>query len=118
MPDYIPQETGELCTIEIDAIEWHGDDWSDEVTPLRDNRRMPIIVRETETGWFIQDGYGRTCGMRNAGRESIRCIVVSDEDIAARGNAAGDDPEWVRAMHRKYAADVSDMCEWHLGDDE
>lgn len=115
MPKYIPQENGELELFQIDAIEWYGDDWSDEVTPLRDTcRKMPIIVRETETGWHIQDGYGRTCGVRNAGLDTIWAIVVSDADIAMRGKAAGDDPEWVRAMHRKYAAECSEMCDWHL----
>ena len=97
-------EEGELCKIDIDNLEFKGG-LSDEVTKLNDNKNMPIIVRETPTGYRIQDGFGRASGMKNAGKESVHAIIVSKKDVEARGQSATDDAEWVQKMHQKYAPD-------------
>lgn len=94
---------GKLTTLKISDLEFPGG-LSDDVIPLRDNRDMPIIVRKTASGYRIQDGFGRASGMQNAGIKKIHAIVVSAADVKARGVSQGDDPEWVAAMHAKYAS--------------
>ena len=93
--------TGELAKIWISDIEFPGG-LSAEVSPLRGNARMPIIVSETDTGYVLHDGFGRASGMNNAGCELTHAIIVSNEDLAER-TGDGDDAEWVAAMHTRYA---------------
>lgn len=99
---------GERAQIYISDLEFDAP-LSDEVTPLADNRQMPIIVRETKTGYRLIDGFGRASGMKNAGKETIHAIIVTSGDVAER-TGAGDDPEWVRKMHKRYSP-TSEMAE-------
>lgn len=77
---------------------------SDEVTPLKDNSRKPIIVKPEGGIFRILDGFGRASGLKNSGAEFAHAIVASPEDIAKNSGAA-DDPQWVGWMHTKYAPD-------------
>lgn len=95
---------GERARVPIDELEFPGG-FGDEVTPLHDNRQMPIIVQETYTGWRVIDGWGRASGMQNAGEEEIHVIIVTEGDIAER-SGAGDDADWVAAMYARYAPNL------------
>jgi len=76
--------------------------FSDEVSPLRSNKGMPVIVLETEDGYRLIDGWGRVSGLLNAGAELTQAICVSADDLAER-TTTGDDEEWNAAMYARYA---------------
>ncbi len=97
---YSDATNGEYCAMDIDAVEF-GSEWGEDVTPLKSNRTMPIIVRETTTGWRLQDGFGRISGLANAGKTEVYVIIVTAEDIEMR-SGANDDQEWIEAMYAKY----------------
>lgn len=91
---------GEVANIHICDLEFPGG-LSLDVTPLDDNDRMPIIVVETNSGYRLIDGFGRASGMENAGRETIRAIIVTAADAAER-TTTGDDEDWNKAMYARY----------------
>ncbi len=92
-------DTG-LYNICIEDIQFPGG-FSDEVSPLRSNNGMPVIVLETEDGYRLIDGWGRVSGMLNAGCDEIQAILVSESDFAER-TTTGDDEEWNAAMYARY----------------
>lgn len=100
MANYNDPTEGTYCDINIDEITF-SEKWSDEVTPLKHNAGMPIIVRQTATGYALQDGFGRTSGMINAGCSEIEAIIVSADDVEER-SGAGDDQDWIEYLYQKY----------------
>ncbi|MFN9295066.1 MAG: hypothetical protein ACK6EB_43880 [Planctomyces sp.] len=93
-------ETG-LFNIHTEDIQFVGG-FSDEVSPLRSNKGMPVIVLETEDGYRLIDGWGRVSGLLNAGAELTQAICISEEDFAER-TTTGDDEEWNAEMYARYA---------------
>lgn len=90
-----------LKRITVEDLEFPGG-LSDDVTPLDSNWDKPIIAVETETGFRVIDGFGRSSGMKNGGNEEIYAILVSLGDLKER-TVSGDDEDWNREMYARYA---------------
>jgi hypothetical protein len=94
-----------LFNIHTEDIEFPGG-FGDDVTALRSNKGMPVIVAETEDGYRLIDGWGRVSGLLNAGAELAQAICVSEDDLAAR-TVTGDDEQWNAAMYSRYCPQYS-----------
>ena len=86
--------------VPIDSLTF-DEPLSKDVTPLSSNHDKPIIVKKDGDKLRILDGYGRASGLKNAGKDGVHAIIVSDSDLA-KNKGAGDDPEWVGWVHTKY----------------
>lgn len=94
---------GGLKQISIQDLRFPGG-LSDEVTPLHGgNANQPVIVKKVKGGYQIVDGFGRASGIKNAGGSSVHAILVSDADLDKNQSGEGDEAEWVKMIHAKYA---------------
>lgn len=93
-------DTG-LFMIHLSDVEFPGG-FGREVTALKSNKGMPIIVIENEECYRLVDGWGRCSGLINAGCETVQAILVSDDDFAER-SVTGDDEQWNADMYARYA---------------
>lgn len=102
----VTRDTG-LYSIEIEAISF-SEEWGSDVSPLKSNTGMPIIVLERDNDYRLIDGWGRVSGLVNAGRDSVEAILVSEADLASKGN--GDNDQWGEEMYVKYAPKYTYRC--------
>jgi hypothetical protein len=97
-------ETG-LFNVHTEDIQFPGG-FSDDVSPLRSNKGMPVIVLETEDGYRLIDGWGRVSGLLNAGAEAghrqSASVLTIWQNAQQPATTKSGMPRCMHATHAQY----------------